>query len=200
MQKLSVGTVLIGAVIAIFGAFISGYFFSMGADFWNLTKGVQTVNPLFWYITVPLGLIGIGLCAYALHLMRKSKTISLVSKPDLLARSGGTEEEKKRAFKLALRKEIQELVDNIKNSKGYKLFHYQEWSLPSPSERRSLLDTDTEWSLLTDFYGKLQARNDYASKHQPYDATITKNNMVTEFDNQYIEAGSRALNDIVWGR
>jgi hypothetical protein len=109
-------------------------------------------------------------------------------------------DEKKRAFKLAVRKELQELVDNISNSKGYKLFHPQEWSLRSPSERRLLLDTDREWELLTDFYGKLQARNDYASNYQPYDPAIPKSNTMAELDSQCVKAGQKALKDIEWGR
>lgn len=119
---------------------------------------------------------------------------------DLLARSGDVVEEKKRAFKLALRKEIQGLVDNINNSRDYRLFHYQEWSSHIPSERRLLLNTDREWELLTDFYGKLQARNDYASEYQPYDPALTKSKTMAEFDEQCVKAGLRALKDIEWGR
>jgi len=109
-------------------------------------------------------------------------------------------ERKKRAFKLAIRKEVQDLVDSISNSRGYKLFHPQEWQAYRPSERRLLLDTDREWELLTDFYGKLQARNDYASLYQSYDPAITKSETMAELDRQCVEAGRKVIKDIEWGR
>lgn len=79
---------------------------------------------------------------------------------------------------------------------GYRLFIPLEWPTHPPSERRLLLDSDHEWELLTDFYDKLEDRNDYASNYQSSDVKIGKGKTMAELDSQCVEAGQKALREI----
>lgn len=53
----------------VISSVISGYFFSIGADLWAVTKEQTSPLPfgnLFWFVSVPIGIVGIVLLAYAI--------------------------------------------------------------------------------------------------------------------------------------
>lgn len=62
-MKLSFKTILLVGLVVT--SFLSGYFYSMGEDFWKLTKEAPLMNP-FWFVSVPIGVLGIILIIYGL--------------------------------------------------------------------------------------------------------------------------------------
>ncbi len=90
MVQLTLRNILLAAASTIIGGLITGYFFSIGADLWERTKeGAPTLpnlwNP-FWYISVPLFIIGLFLLTYDIYL-RKRKSTSQVEKVTVLPSS-----------------------------------------------------------------------------------------------------------------
>lgn len=68
MVQWTLRKLLLAALSAIIGAVVTGYFFAVGEDLWQGTKeGMPTLpnlwNP-FWFVSVPLAIIGILLLIY----------------------------------------------------------------------------------------------------------------------------------------
>lgn len=65
---------------------ITGYFFSIGADLWQVTKA-QQISPLpispFWYVSVPLGFIGLALLLLATFRQQKDPKSELGLPPPI---------------------------------------------------------------------------------------------------------------------
>lgn len=78
MVQLTLRKILLGAISTIMGALITGYFFSIGEDLWQRTKEGAPILPNlwnpFWFISVPLAIIGILLLAYDVYLRKHKLT------------------------------------------------------------------------------------------------------------------------------
>ncbi len=103
----------------------------------------------------------------------------------------------KRAFKLAIKRELRELVDSISKSERYTQFLPEEWTSHKPSEGRLLLDSDHEWQALTDFYHKLEQRNEHASYYSA-DFSIPLGKTMIELNEECVELGKKALSNVKW--
>lgn len=68
LPQLTFKNLIIGGAALIVSSIITGYFFSIGADLWQITKQQNfptSVSP-FWYLSVPLGIVGIALVVLAI--------------------------------------------------------------------------------------------------------------------------------------
>jgi hypothetical protein len=69
MPELSFKNLIMAGVVLMVSSVISGYFFSIGSDLWEITKTQNAPFPAvqpFWYVSVPLGIIGIVLLVLAI--------------------------------------------------------------------------------------------------------------------------------------
>jgi len=88
MSQISLKALLSIGLGLVITSMISGYFFSIGADLWQITKGkVDFSSPgtLFWVVSVPLGIAGLILLTYSIWLIRKQQVVSEVKAPSILA-------------------------------------------------------------------------------------------------------------------
>jgi hypothetical protein len=69
MPEISFRALIIGGFVLIVSSVASGYFFSIGADLWQITRpqlNEANLQTLFWLISVPIGVIGTVLLILAL--------------------------------------------------------------------------------------------------------------------------------------
>jgi len=77
MVELSRKNVLLAGITLIVSSLISGYFFSIGAELWQLTKGplnipVPNLGTPFWYVSVPIGMVALGVLGYAAYMSSRT--------------------------------------------------------------------------------------------------------------------------------
>ena len=74
LPELTFKNLVVGGAALVVSSVISGYFFSIGADLWQVTKEQNVPSSIspFWYVSVPLA--GVGIVLLILAVLRKPLT------------------------------------------------------------------------------------------------------------------------------
>ena len=162
----------IGAVIT---AFLTGYFGSMGIDFWELTKsGVNASMFLtpFWLVSVPIGVFGIMLLAWGIRLFRRARL----------------------DFRHALASEMQTILKDFIGDRIEDNIRLSNWSSKHDRSKSEILGKG-DYALLKGFYDKVEERNKYLASRHGFDWTILEG-----LKRECVDAYSKAFDGIPWLR
>jgi len=83
MPKLSFKKLVLTGIVFVVGAIASGYFYGVGQELWQITSGQQfmpSFNSPFWFVSVPLGIVGVILLILAVSRTRTSNKLDEMEK------------------------------------------------------------------------------------------------------------------------
>lgn len=151
----------------------SGYFYGMGSDLWQLTKTRFDfsffLNP-FWYVSVPIGIVGIMLLIWGIALFKNDK---------LNFRSGVVHE-------------ILGIMQNISTRQNYFDVSYSHWASRTGKSKENLLGHE-DYGLLKDLYDRFQERNDYFRPRQSFSWPEMEG-----LNRSCIDAFSNVVDGVLW--